>query len=264
MYENLKLFRKIREPFGIKFVGETVCDEKYLIHREHSDVNSLEYIVEGSGTLEINGQTVHPQKGDIFFLTEGSRHKYYSENNSPWHKYFVSFCGPVAEALIENYVPKGTYIFKNCFLEKEFSKIFDIAFDSDDEEKAHSQISFELFKIFNFIYDRRRTENEDFADKIKRSIDDRMTDGFNLEILCDELNYSKNHLINIFSQKFGITPYQYYKNSRIKLAREYLTNSQMTIGEIAAALCFTDQQYFSQSFKKEIGCSPKKYREMMR
>lgn len=264
MYENLKVFRKSREPFGIKFVGETVCDEKYYISRERSDVTSLEYVVEGSGTLEINGQTLYPQKGDIFFLTEGSRHKYYSEKDNPWHKYFVSFCGPVAEALVENYVPRETYLFKNCFLEREFSKIFEIAFDGDDEEKIHSKISSELFKIFNFIYDRRRAESEDLADKIKRSIDDHIADGFNLEKLCADMNYSKNHLINIFSQKFGITPYQYYKNSRIKLAREYLTNSQMTIGEISVALCFSDQQYFSQSFKKEIGCSPKKYREMMR
>ncbi len=264
MYENMKLFRQGREPFGIKFVGETVCDEKFVINREYSDVNSLEYIVEGSGTLEINGQTVYPQKGDIFFLTEGSRHTYYCEKDNPWHKYFVSFGGPVAEALIENYVPKDTYIFKSCFLEKEFSKIFEIAFDGDDEGKVHSQISTELFKIFNYLYDRRRTENEDLADKIKRSIEDHMADGFSLEMLCEELNYSKNHLINIFSQKFGITPYQYYKNARVKLARDYLTSSQMTMGEISNALFFSDQQYFSQFFKREMGCSPKKYREMMK
>lgn len=264
MYENLKVFREDRVPFGVRFVGETVCDEKYYIHREYSDVCSLEYIVDGSGTLEINGQTLYPQKGDIFFLTPGSRHSYYSEKENPWHKYFVSFYGPVAESLIKNYVPEDTYLFKNCFLERNFSQIFDIAFDAQDEEEVHSLATTELFKIFNFLYDRRKNENADLADRIKRSIENHMSDGFDLEKLCDDLNYSKNHLINIFSQKFGITPYQYYKNSRIKLAKEYLTNSKMTIGEISAALFFSDQQYFSQFFKKEIGCSPKKYREMMR
>lgn len=41
-------------PFGIRFVGETLCNEKYVIKREKSDIAAFEYIVSGTGTLEIN------------------------------------------------------------------------------------------------------------------------------------------------------------------------------------------------------------------
>lgn len=90
MYENIKLFAESGRPLEVRFVGETVCDGKYRISRSCSDLNSLEYIVDGAGTLEINGQVLYPKAGDVFLLTEGSRHTYYADQNHPWHKYFIS------------------------------------------------------------------------------------------------------------------------------------------------------------------------------
>lgn len=264
MYENIKKFiYEESKPLGISFVGETLCDEKYMIERQCSSLTSLEYIVDGDGTLEIDGKIYHPKKGDVFLLTKGSRHKYYSEKENPWHKYFISFYGPVADMLIENYINKDTYLFKNCMCEKNFTHIFDIAFSNDEPSKIQSLLCVEVFKLFNFIFDSTIIENEDFADKIKRYIENHISEEFSLENLCNDMNYSKNHIINMFSQKFKITPYQYYKQCKIKLAKEYLVNTKMTVKEISNALSFADQQYFSYSFKKETGYSPKKYRQLM-
>lgn len=54
MYENIKLMSYDKStPFGIRFVGETLCDEKYIIKREKSDITAFEYIVSGTGTLSM-------------------------------------------------------------------------------------------------------------------------------------------------------------------------------------------------------------------
>lgn len=264
MYENVKVLKESNCPLGIRFVGETLCDEKYYISRKKSDLISLEYIMDGCGTLEINGHVLHPKKGDVFLLSEGSEHRYYCDKENPWHKYFVSFYGPLAYDLIENYLPKDTYLFENFLCKTEFTDIFDIAFNNDDFDKINSLASIKLFKIFNSLYNKTVNENEDLADRIKRAIENHITEEFDLNKLSDEINYSKNHIINIFSDKFRMTPYQYYKSNRLALAKEYLINSKMTIGEISLALSFSDQQYFSYSFKKETGFSPKKYREIMK
>lgn len=266
MFENIKNFTYDNGdfPLGIRFVGETVCDEKFVIERSKSDLNAFEYIMEGTGTLEINGQILHPKKGDIFFISEGSRHKYYSQNENGWHKYFISFYGPVAQELIKYYLPKDTYLFENCFMEKSFQRIFDIAFNSDDLSMARTKLSVEIFKIFNYIRDRNVTESEDFADKIKRNIENHIGEEFNLDDLCGYMNYSKNHIINLFSKKFNMTPYQYYINCKIDMAKNYLINTNLTIAEIANALSYSDQQYFSYCFKKATGFSPRSYRNNTR
>lgn len=154
MFENIKKIAVPRQqneeqrPLSVNFVGETVCDDKFDIKRECSDLMSLEYIVEGRGTLEINGQVLHPEKGDVFFLPYGSRHHYYSNSKNGWRKYFISFYGKMADALVENYLPKNTYLFKGCFLEKNFSRIFDLAFNTESLSDAEYLICIELLSSF--------------------------------------------------------------------------------------------------------------------
>lgn len=265
MYENLKKISYGDDnPLGIRFVGETLCDENFFIERNNSDLTSFEYIVEGSGTLEINGQILHPEKGDIFMLTQGSQHKYYSQKEDGWHKYFISFYGSLVKELINQYLPKDTYLFKSCYLEKTFMRIFDIAFNCEDIQRAQSKLSIEVFKVFNYLRDSKITENEDFADKIKHDIENHLDENWSLDNLCKNLNYSKNHIINLFAKKFGKTPYKYYTQCKISLAKDYLSSTNMTINEISNALSYTDQQYFSYCFKKETGCSPRQYREFTR
>lgn len=262
MYENVKAFREDDLPFGILFVGETLCDEKFCISRKNSDLNALEFIVDGEGTLEINGQILHPKKNDVFFLERGSEHKYYCTKDKPWHKYFVSFYGPVGDTLIKHYLGENKYLFENCALKREFERIFDIAFNNDDVSKITSLISTQLFNIFNYLYSHQNLQSLDLASKIRQSLENNITEEFNLDKLCENLNYSKNHIINVFFEKYGVTPYHYYKSCKIQLAKEYLTNTQMTVGEISNALSFTDRQYFSYAFKKETGYSPKNYRNL--
>lgn len=264
MYENVKAFREDDLPLGILFVGETLCDEKFCISRKNSDLNALEFIVEGEGTLEINGQILHPKKNDVFFLEKGSEHKYYCSKEKPWRKYFVSFYGPVGEALIKHYIGTNKYLFENCALKNEFERIFDIAFNNDDVSKATAQIGAQLFNVFNYLYSHQNLQSTDLASKIKQCLENNITEEFNLDRLCESLNYSKNHIINVFFEKYGVTPYNYYKTCKIQLAKEYLTNTQMTVGEISSALSFADRQYFSYAFKKETGYSPKNYRELVR
>lgn len=66
----------------------------------------------------------------------------------------------------------------------------------------------------------------------------------------------QNHIINRFSAKFGVTPYQYYKNCRLQIAKDYLINTQMTVSEIADALSYTDAQYFLMPSSREPGARP--------
>lgn len=263
MYENIKLINcNSGIPFGIRFVGETLCDEKFSVQRSNSDLAAFEYIVDGTGTLEINGKVYYPKKGDMFFLAEGSNHKYYSQSENGWHKYFISFYGEVADALIKSYLIEDTYLYEGVYFEKIFRRIFDIAFNTQDVGEATTLLTSELFKIFNAVYNRRMLDGADLADAIKRYIDNNISREFNLNALCNDLNYSKNHIINVFMKKFGETPYKYYNAKKIELAKEYLSNSGMTIAEIANTLSYTDQQYFSYCFKKATGLPPRKYRQM--
>ena len=111
-FKNFTALNNENDPLKIDIVGETYCDRTFIIERADSDLNALEFIIDGKGTLDIDGQHLVPEKNDIFFLKVGSKHKYKSDGNNPWHKLWIVFTGDFADSLINCYLPKDTYLFK--------------------------------------------------------------------------------------------------------------------------------------------------------
>lgn len=70
--------------------------------------------------------------------------------------------------------------------------------------------------------------------------------------------------ISSFSHRFikytGVSFSTYLMNNRIKLAKEYLKYSNLSIKEIATNLSFSSPSYFTRCFKEKTGISPQKYR----
>ncbi|MBO9604854.1 MAG: response regulator [Paenibacillaceae bacterium] len=67
-----------------------------------------------------------------------------------------------------------------------------------------------------------------------------------------------------FSRKFsthaGVTFMAYITELRLERARELLADPNRKIAEIAQEIGFYDQKYFSELFKKHLGCTPQEYR----
>lgn len=263
-YKNFCSFVSEEDPVKILLVGETYCDRSFKIERENSDLMALEYIMEGHGILDIAGQHLVPEAEDVFFLKLGSKHKYFTDNNNPWHKYWIVFDGKMSRAMADLYLPKDTYLFKNCNVKKNFERIFQLSKENISYDKMVNAVTLELMQIFMFIRNRAEIDNEGIAQLIRKKLDESVENQFNLDKLCSNINYSKNYIINIFKDEYGITPYQYYLERKIETAKIYLMHTNTSVGDIAKILHYADQQYFSSSFKKAVGCSPLDFRRRTR
>lgn len=71
---------------------------------------------------------------------------------------------------------------------------------------------------------------------------------------------SKYYFIRLFREKCGKTPHAYFCDLRMERAKFLLTETHMSIGDVAAALGYNDRFYFSTVFKKSTGSSPRAYR----
>lgn len=192
-------------PLDIIMVGESFCDRDYRISRAESDLHALEFIIDGRGVLEINGQSLIPEKNDIFLLTEGSRHCYYADKEKPWHKIFVVFRGEIADELIKCYLPRDTYLFKNCSLDDNFYSILKTAGNASLPYNQKAElITIELIKIFSHLRNNSIAINKNLADTIKEKLDYYVDKPFDMAVLCSSMNYSKNHIINVFKEKYGV------------------------------------------------------------
>ena len=82
-----------------------------------------------------------------------------------------------------------------------------------------------------------------------------------LDKLCETFNCSKTTLLTSYKKAYGVTVYKYLTDLRLDAARELLSDSRYSVGDIAARCGFADQCYFSKVFSKRFGIPPTAFRE---
>jgi len=81
-----------------------------------------------------------------------------------------------------------------------------------------------------------------------------------MDYVCDVLGISISYLSNLFKKILDTTFNKYLVKTRMEKAKELLKFSDGKIYEIANLVGYNDIYYFSYSFKKYTGHSPKEYR----
>jgi two-component system response regulator YesN len=83
---------------------------------------------------------------------------------------------------------------------------------------------------------------------------------FSLEGLAEKYGFSISHFSRLFKATVGENFKDYLVRIRMNEAKRLLAGSEKRIQEIAAAVGYRDQHYFSEAFRKHTGCTPKEYR----
>jgi len=72
------------------------------------------------------------------------------------------------------------------------------------------------------------------------------------------------HLARVFRQLEGCTIGEYIRKLRVDFSARQLSNSEISLAEIALVSGFCDQAHFSTTFKRLIGVTPSQYRTIFR
>ena len=71
---------------------------------------------------------------------------------------------------------------------------------------------------------------------------------------------SRFHFTRAFKRTTGSSPYQFILSARVDRAKSSLTNSNVSMLEIAQSLGFGSQGHFSAAFRKLVGVTPSQFR----
>ncbi len=81
-----------------------------------------------------------------------------------------------------------------------------------------------------------------------------------LNKVAETVGLSQNHFSSIFSQEMDMTFIEYLISRRMEKAKELLRTTQMRSSEVAYKVGYKDPHYFSATFKKIQGMTPREYR----
>ena len=80
------------------------------------------------------------------------------------------------------------------------------------------------------------------------------------DVICKELNINKSYFCKLFKEDTGYTYSNYLNIFRIEKSKKLLLNSNMSLLDIAIAVGFNSQNYFTMVFKKITNITPTQYR----
>lgn len=78
--------------------------------------------------------------------------------------------------------------------------------------------------------------------------------------IARQCNMSASYFMKAFKKTTGQTPHQWVLSQRLARAREYLSNSTLSLAEVAANCDFYDQSHFNRVFVQGMGVSPGAWR----
>jgi AraC-like DNA-binding protein len=82
-----------------------------------------------------------------------------------------------------------------------------------------------------------------------------------LKEISGHLGLSASHFSNIFRNKTGYAPIEYFSRLKIQRACQYLDLTDLRVKEISSLLGYDDPYYFSRVFNKIMGDSPRNYKK---
>lgn len=81
--------------------------------------------------------------------------------------------------------------------------------------------------------------------------------------LTNRFHVSTSHMIHMFKAQFGLPPIQYMVRRRIGEAQHLLRTTEDSAGDIAGRVGMINRNYFYRMFKRLVGVSPVRYREVI-
>ncbi len=143
--------------------------------------------------------------------------------------------------------------------------------DSFSQDVLVSQIEL-LLNYSNRFYNRqfitRKAVNHDIITALDKLLKNYFEEEKSLKkglpsvkYISTELNLSQRYLSDMLSSLTGLNTQQYIQYTIIEKAKEKLSTTNLTVGEIAYQLGFEHSQSFSKLFKTKTNLSPLKFRQ---
>ncbi len=232
----------------------------------------LLYVTQGKGTFRSaagpsEGLTV--EKGTMILLRPGELHSYCPDTSTGWTEYYIGFEGAAFDRLIDRLgLGKGQQVWP-IGLHSELTQLYRRAIEIAADNKTAPQpllagIVQHMIGLLNYLL-RNRTGHatdllEQSVEKAKIIMDERVSGEIDLYDLASELNLSYSWFRKTFKEYTGHSPARYFQLLKLRRAQRLLSDTELSIKEIAYSLGYKSTEHFFSIFKKHTGCTPTAYR----
>lgn len=262
MIFNEIFYKNRRKPNDLLFVrqaGELINDISYNISRTDSPTHTVGMLKIGRLIIKTDSEECILKPGQSVFFPRNTAYTITADKSAPPHFCWINIRGKLIDNISEA-IFDGKFVLSEADTRDWMNDLKELM---SAEQDCDTEISVLVFKMllnilkYKITADLHKNKTSEFEFYISNSIQM----GFSVSAMADYFNCSTDTINRSFKAEFGITPYQYYHNLRIEIAKSMLLNTKMTIEDISERLYFSDRNHFSLCFKKKTGYAPAMYRK---
>ena len=238
----------------------------YVVDRSTFPFFVLEFVAEGSGTVELAGRHYRLRAGMSYSYGPGVSHVIRNDSARPMLKYYVAFAGSEAKRLLDEsplHVGRAVQVSSP----KEIVELYEILQrEGTSETEYGARICAALVPVLIMKITERAVpyavgESRALATyhRAKHWIERHYVHLRTVEQAAQACHIEVAYLSRLF-QRFGhTTPYRFIMRLKMNRATELLVDGGMLVKEVAAKLEFADAFHFSRVFKRLYGLPPGRF-----
>ena len=165
----------------------------------------------------------------------------------------IELCSLLSRTAIEGGAPTDTVLKLNNQFLQNLTKITSLEILCQKLQEIVEAFS---ESMFNYI----PSKNNELIKKAMLYISENFSTPLTLEAVADQIHLHPAYFSSLFKQSTGSSFKEYLNMVRIEESKRLLANTDFSIIDIAMAVGFEDQSYFSKVFKKYTGLTPKQFR----
>ncbi|MBR3165133.1 MAG: AraC family transcriptional regulator [Lachnospiraceae bacterium] len=225
------------------------------------------FVTGGTGRLEIGGKHFDLGAGDIFIIPADSVSYYEASMSDPWSYSWMGMTGLRAGTVVDGLRHKTPeeYVIRNVKTERYTEIIRQTAVLKGNSLNHYFRSQASLMSVLSCLMeDTGDMPGGEFgttlARRVRSYLDAKYTEKLQLTEAADYFHIHPNHMSRIFREEYGVSPKHYLIEKKIERSELLLSESDMSVAEIAVLLGFDDQHAFSRMFRKYRGTSPSGFR----
>lgn len=255
------------DDFAVSFAERRdVGDEWNLIewNKKHLEIDChrLYYRTDhngGKATLHLIDRTIELEAGKLYFIPAFTILQ--SKIDGRMNKYYIHFRSNSPELRLHRFLSNQYFIDSTPMTEALFETVIDNY--TRNTVQAGMKVRGAMQLLLSDFFKDSSSAHKDLSrfESVLSYIEENYSTDIPLSFLASKMNVSTIYFSNYFKATFHISPKQYILNKRLAESQRLLLETDMTISEIAGAVGFSNENYFSEYFSEKIGISASKYRQ---
>lgn len=227
----------------------------------------------GQGIFKFADEEFVLSPGKSVLLTPYTSHSYYSDPtiDSEWSTFYITFSGGAIDSILNSLDMNYSAIFeeteKVSFIEIVQGLIRKIELE---DQHLDFEASAELYRFLMMLKKYGKIGNKlsilesyETIRPIVEWLELMYPENIGLLEISEKAQMSSQHLNTLFHDTFGISPYSFLVQLRIREAKTYLiTDTNLTLKEVSKLVGFNGVSHFVSTFKRREGITPSVYRSL--